>query len=335
MSAIAAPWFMLMAEQQAEFVGYFFWKHHVVRYVNSFNHAQPWWFYGPMMALGMMPVTLLFPAVGVHLAQRDEATCRLRTPAMGAMLLAAAWILAFFTVSSCKLVTYTLPTFPLLTLACGKVLDDIFLATDRVNDWLQALARRTVWFATGAMNWVIIGGLVFVVILSPRTPVVLGGFALFAVITLSLLYTNSLNSRQRLLAAALGSYGLVAVLGFGFVVPEFAEWRSVNHSAAQIQATLGNDVPVVFFGRRSQAATFEIPAGVVEFSATQTDDFEVYMAEHPVVVVVTGRQDVPKLREKCSDTVTLDGPRARSRVYVATRRAVEAKQLEPSSTLRK
>ena len=63
-----------------------------------------------------------------------------RSPALGYLLLAAAWCFVFFSLAGSKLPTYILPAFPLLALALG-----VFLAQCR---W-----RNAHWFRGGIAAW--------------------------------------------------------------------------------------------------------------------------------------------------------------------------------------
>jgi 4-amino-4-deoxy-L-arabinose transferase-like glycosyltransferase len=325
---IAAPWFLMIAAEQAEFVGHFFWKHNFVRYTNAFDHQQPWWFYLPMLALGMLPVSLLLPALAVYLGRRTENETRLRSPELGALLLAAGWIVVFFSVSSCKLVTYILPAYPLLALALGKMITDIEWSPRRAGDRLQAWSRHAAWHGISFICWVAFGALIVQLVLNPQTQVLAAVFTLVPLAGLTLLYGRWLHSRRQLFAAALASYVLVAAYGFGFVVSEFANWRSIAHSAALVRAELGVEAPVVYFGRKSQAASFAISEGVHEFSIDQIAEFQEFMSDRTIAVVVANSTDCSELREKCGGTITLAGPQARSRIYVATRHAEVARAEE-------
>ncbi len=106
------PWFMAIAAVHDDFSSHFLWKHHVLRFVSAFNHGQPWWFYLPVVLAGMFPCSLLLPPLALFLFGRSAAERQLRSRELGFLLLAAVWIVAFFSVSSCKLPTYILPALP-------------------------------------------------------------------------------------------------------------------------------------------------------------------------------------------------------------------------------
>jgi 4-amino-4-deoxy-L-arabinose transferase-like glycosyltransferase len=327
MAAIASPWFFAISAEQSEFVGYFFWKHNVMRYIDAFDHEQPWWFYLPMLALGIMPSTLLLPGLAAYLGNQQTRIRELRTPALGALLLAAVWIVGFFSLSSCKLVTYILPAFPLLALALGKMFDDAqrLVAAERnsLTNWTHGAA----WFTVSTTSWVAIGAAIVQMVLNPDTWPIVATFCLLPVAVLTLLYGKWLSDQRHVLRAAVAAYLVLAIYGFGFVVPEFAEWRSVMRSAAKLQQQMGG-APVVFFGTQGQGAALAVDGQVVEFDSQEAWQFEAFMRSHPTAVVVANQADLAELREVCADTLTLDGPRGRSRVYVATRRENVAERLE-------
>jgi 4-amino-4-deoxy-L-arabinose transferase-like glycosyltransferase len=325
--AIASPWFFAISAEQSEFVGYFFWKHNVVRYVDAFDHQQPWWFYLPMLALGIMPSTLLLPGLAAYLGTHQAKVRELRSPELGSLLLAAVWIVGFFSLSSCKLVTYILPAFPLLALSLGKMFNDAerLVIAERIT--LKKLTHGAAWFTVSTISWVSIGASVVVVMLNPHVWPMVVVFCLLPVITLTLLYGKWLREQRHVLAAAVGVYVVVAIYGFGFVVPEFAEWRSVMRSAAKLQRQM-NGAPVVFFGTQGQGAALAVDGHIVEFNSQEAPQFEAFMRNHPAAVVVVNRSDLAVLQAECADTLTLEGPRARSRVYVATRREIVAERLE-------
>src|SRR5206468_12025627 len=59
----ASAWFVAVALRDPTFLSYFFWTHHVVRYLAPIDHEQPFWFYLPGLLSGMLPWTLLLPGL--------------------------------------------------------------------------------------------------------------------------------------------------------------------------------------------------------------------------------------------------------------------------------
>jgi hypothetical protein len=120
--AVALPWYVALCSRVPGFLRYFFWEHHVVRYLSSFAHQHGIWFYAPVLLLGLLPASLLLPPLVRFLGTTDVAVARRRPPELGYHLLAGGWCVLFFSLSSCKLPTYALPALPPFALAFGHFL---------------------------------------------------------------------------------------------------------------------------------------------------------------------------------------------------------------------
>lgn len=149
-AAVAAPWFIAVAVRDPDFIEYFFWKHHVERYVAPFDHAKPVWYYVPDVLLGMLPWTLVLPFV----LRRAWAT-RHAVGAEHFFLLAGLFAFAFFSTSGSKRAGYILPAMPPLALALGSYLATLpyrrtILACGAVTLAALAVANLFVlpWYAT-------------------------------------------------------------------------------------------------------------------------------------------------------------------------------------------
>jgi dolichol-phosphate mannosyltransferase len=139
---VPAPWYSLMALRDPAYLSHFFWKANVVRFVNPYDHEQPWWFYLPVLFLGTFPWSLLVMAVGYFLGSKKPALAALRTRPLGYCVLLAGWCLLFFSLSGCKSPPYILPAFAPLALLTGVCLDGIlFLPVMRQYPFL-AHARQ-------------------------------------------------------------------------------------------------------------------------------------------------------------------------------------------------
>jgi hypothetical protein len=122
---LSAPWFIALTIHDPGFADYFFWDQNVVRFVLPFDHEEPIWFYLPGLLLGMLPWSLLLPALARFLGQRSAAVSERRSAALGFFLLSSLWCLAFFSLSGCKRPGYILPVVPPLALALGCYLDTV------------------------------------------------------------------------------------------------------------------------------------------------------------------------------------------------------------------
>ena len=105
----ALPWSLAVHEQAPEYWHYFFWIEHINRFTagEHAQHPEPWWFFLPIICVGLIPWVFAAPLAIMGLARRGFGSDESR--------LLVCWLilpLAFFSVSSGKLPTYILPCFP-------------------------------------------------------------------------------------------------------------------------------------------------------------------------------------------------------------------------------
>ncbi len=119
--AIAAPWHVLAAGRHPGWAHFYFIYEHFQRYTSAAGHGryQPWWFFIPIVLLGLFPWTgflgcSLQSALGGGWARRGERAVE------GFFIVWAAFILLFFSASQSKLITYILPMFPPLAVLTGR-----------------------------------------------------------------------------------------------------------------------------------------------------------------------------------------------------------------------
>ncbi len=120
--ALFLPWFIFVAIRRPEFLSHFVWEHHVMRFLEPFDHQRGVFFYIPVLLGGMLPLLfVLWPWIKSlqSLSLEQRAT---RSKEIGFLLLAGFWCLFFFSLSGCKLPTYILPAFPPLALMFGAFL---------------------------------------------------------------------------------------------------------------------------------------------------------------------------------------------------------------------
>jgi 4-amino-4-deoxy-L-arabinose transferase-like glycosyltransferase len=119
--AIAAPWFVLAARANPEFLQYFFLHEHFQRFTSTVhNRAGPAWYFVPILLLAVGPWAVP-AAAGLRQAWRSP-------PADGAvsprrfLLVWCAVVFVFFSVSQSKLPAYLVPIVPALALLAGDAL---------------------------------------------------------------------------------------------------------------------------------------------------------------------------------------------------------------------
>jgi 4-amino-4-deoxy-L-arabinose transferase-like glycosyltransferase len=118
--AIAAPWFLLVQARNPEFFDFFVVQEHFARFALSGHHRPgPWWYFLPIIVVGTMPWT---PLVAAAVAQRGTTRTgsESRIDVDRFLLVWAATVLAFFSLSSSKLPPYVLPMLPALALLTAR-----------------------------------------------------------------------------------------------------------------------------------------------------------------------------------------------------------------------
>lgn len=134
--AIGMPWFLWANAQTDNRVWHeFVWYHNVERGLHGTLVSHPWWFYGPRLAIDLVPWSVLIP-----LAAWFQARCR---PADREASFALTWfltIVVFLSLMSFKRGDYLLPAYPGLALWLGCLIDRWI----NVSEVLGGLQRRRV-----------------------------------------------------------------------------------------------------------------------------------------------------------------------------------------------
>jgi 4-amino-4-deoxy-L-arabinose transferase-like glycosyltransferase len=117
---VAAPWHLLAAQRNPGWASFYFVHEHWERFTTTqHGRHQPWWFFGPILLLGLFPWTgFLWSAL------RGLPRPRWRLDAAAArpwfLVVWAAFIFLFFSKSQSKLIPYILPVLPALALLIGE-----------------------------------------------------------------------------------------------------------------------------------------------------------------------------------------------------------------------
>jgi 4-amino-4-deoxy-L-arabinose transferase-like glycosyltransferase len=118
-SIVALPWYVLCAVRNPDFLHVFLWQHNVERYATPlFQHRQPFWYFGPIVLIALLPWTaLLWPV-----AQQGVRLWREKSWSNSPGFFFACWAVfpvLFFSLSQSKLPGYALPTVAPLALLCS------------------------------------------------------------------------------------------------------------------------------------------------------------------------------------------------------------------------
>ncbi|MBI3481201.1 MAG: glycosyltransferase family 39 protein [Nitrosomonadales bacterium] len=117
---ITAPWFYLVMKANPEFFQFFFIHEHFERFATKVHDRyQPWYFFIPILLLGMLPWTVLMFDTLLCSWKRGARVAGVFSPTRF-LLIWAVFIYLFFSLSSSKLPSYLLPMFPALALLMGK-----------------------------------------------------------------------------------------------------------------------------------------------------------------------------------------------------------------------
>ncbi|MDB6145272.1 MAG: 4-amino-4-deoxy-L-arabinose transferase [Pseudomonas sp.] len=114
---VSLPWVLTVQVREPDFWRFFFWHEHIRRFAgDDAQHAQPWWFYLPLLIASSLPWALLLPDT---LKQAWNSRGQSKT----AFLL--MWLclpLIFFSLSKGKLPPYIMPCLLPLALLLGDAL---------------------------------------------------------------------------------------------------------------------------------------------------------------------------------------------------------------------
>lgn len=327
---LAGPWFIAMGLVEPEFLLYFFWKHHVVRFSDAFNHREPFWYYGPALILGMFPASLLLPTLVGFFRSRSAAYAKMATSEVGFLALIAIWIVGFFSLSDSKLPTYILPAFPAVALLLGFSTQYCLLAMNpaagspapaavgvlpasgtgnawwlrmlgkcvqipTLGQWLQSVPRRV---AVSLLSALLIFGLVSRWIFQqpgiPWTLLVLGGIG--TLIT-GLVWLDRAQPRRRLAGTLILAALFVATI-VSQILPGLSQYRSIRQAAAALhrQPEL-NRLPILFFGHEDYGMTLALP----EQETVSFDDVHIvhtlkFLSNHPRCLIVSDIDSIEILR---------------------------------------
>jgi 4-amino-4-deoxy-L-arabinose transferase-like glycosyltransferase len=124
-AVVALPWYIACSLANPNFAHSFLWHQNVQRFLTPvFEHVQPWWFFFPILALGLMPWT---PAL-IATVRDIWRVFRSGEQKASAEVFVACWAifpLLFFSFSKSKLPGYILPTIPPIILLLARTISGI------------------------------------------------------------------------------------------------------------------------------------------------------------------------------------------------------------------
>ena len=332
---VSAPWFIATAWIHPDFLTYFFWKHHVVRFSDAFNHREPFWYYLVGIFIFMFPASYLIPSLIKFLTSRRPENRFLRTREQGFLLLTSLWIIGFFSLSESKLPTYIVPSFPLICLLMGGLLDrklfsrqtDEAIAQQTRQDgtapakltWLVRTGRRAPF---EILFWFTIIGIISVTLLnSSNAPILTTGEFLTGLLIMTGLVTASYVYRQKVKVswACFAATGLLVVtLSTHRLIPTISIDRSIHYAANQVKNTDEfNSAPIVFFGRETYGSAITLNSDdIVTFYSSEANSLARFIEKNPHTIVVAGENEMNILRHELPWTIEIEEREDARHLYV-------------------
>jgi 4-amino-4-deoxy-L-arabinose transferase-like glycosyltransferase len=295
---IATPWFLATSLVHPEFVNYFFWTHHVVRFTDAFNHREASWYYIPALMVMTFPAVFVLPNL-IRLvlfsplpARRDFGRC------FGGLILYVIWIVVFFSLSEAKLPTYILPAIPVLCLLMGRSLDLDLMRRETRGVQLSRTARYSA-VTVAALFAVLVAGSFFAPPAEARTWIILP-LALAASLLLAVIVLQEQRRHAVSLAAAAFSASLFIAVLAAVLIPEISTARSSQVAVLRLASEPEfNKTPIMFYGRPPRGLWIwrnQIDAHHFDDeSLTQAVSF---LKENPNSIIVAIDGDIAKLEQK-------------------------------------
>ncbi|WP_192871918.1 lipid IV(A) 4-amino-4-deoxy-L-arabinosyltransferase [Pseudomonas congelans] len=201
--ALCLPWALALHQQEPDYWRYFFWHEHIRRFAgDNAQHAQPWWFYLPLLVAACVPWALLLP---VTLKQAWQQKSR---PDSTFLLLWLLLPLAFLSLSRGKLPTYILPCLlPLALLMANTLVERL--------DQGHSTALRANGILNATVTFIVLLALMYLQLKQPVYENEPMHLSLAVILLLGWTLANALQGLRPLTfwaMPALGSWLLIALL---------------------------------------------------------------------------------------------------------------------------
>lgn len=329
---IAAPWYIATAVIHPDYLVYFFWKHHVVRYSDAFNHREPFWYFFVGVFIFMFPASYLIPSAVKFMTSRKPENRLLRTREQAYLFLSAVWIIGFFSLSQSKLPTYIVPAFPPICLLMGALLDRKLFTRHSIDvaptlaptqktrrSWLENIGRRAplellFWFGAIATATFAIGRQEnFTITMAEMAGV---SVALVALACLTLIYRH----RPKIAWACFGVIGISFVAFTAHhVIPTVSKSRSIHQAARQLQQTDEfEDAPYVFFGRETYGSSLTLnPDEITWFDETETMAMMEFLTANPTAIIISSEDQMDSVRRDLTWAIEIEECEDARHLYVS------------------
>ena len=141
--AIAAPWHVYAARANPDFLNFYFYHEHWLRFTTRIHgRYEPWWFFLPIFLVGLFP-WIFFTGPAIREALPGGWKARKENGEAWFLLIWVVFIVAFFSKSQSKLIPYILPVFPAMAVLIGHSISRV---------WQGQSANR---FRLGAWSFIV------------------------------------------------------------------------------------------------------------------------------------------------------------------------------------
>jgi 4-amino-4-deoxy-L-arabinose transferase-like glycosyltransferase len=312
--AMVLPWFVAVQHQNPTFFREFFLEHNLERFATDrYQHVQPFWYYLIVVALAVMPWTVIAIRALIDGIQTSVAEWRLRhaskrRPAPNRpgdafpefLVLWALIPIVFFSFSQSKLPGYILPSIPPITILTGDYL--FRRRKPGLNRWEllgHALLCGVMTIFALLMPWFVVHG----ASMPPAHALAAATLAACGAVLLILIVVNGFGVAQlRLVTTSVLVVLVLFLYGIGpfFGIPELSATKRVIHlldgaySARPLADRLAASAPAgetvaVFRVRR------DVEYGLSFYRNRAVDNYEdsgVPDEQHLLVARVAGRRGV-------------------------------------------
>jgi 4-amino-4-deoxy-L-arabinose transferase-like glycosyltransferase len=252
---IAAPWFVAITIREPGFFDFYFVGEHLRRVFDvDYSHAEAFYFYIPVLALGLLPWSLLVPFLTWRSASRN--------PARRFCVVAAGVTIVAFSCASAKLIPYVLPAVPPLAVLIADGLASCAWPAVGTRAALRAPDSR-ILIESGPMLALMGVGVMIAAFAAPnfRTPYVMAArpamYAIGAVLLVGGGVTTAMFMTRR---TALGLGAIVGTLALALIAGTWARLEAEPmRSYADLSAAIADKAPdatIICYHRYVQSLPF-------------------------------------------------------------------------------
>lgn len=251
--AVALPWYIAVQRANPDFFRVFIFQHNLERYTSDlYRHSQPFWYYIPVVLLGLVPWIAFVIAAVVDAVRDWRYSVEQPAGQEDLRLFLAIWFLfpiVFFSLSRSKLPGYILPAIPAATI----LLADFLRRRDEADKPPLWLILVHAFISAALLIAVFI--VPFKVVHQPLTAAVFVDAGLLAICTFAFFTVTLLSRGYRVLRFVT----LVpVVIAFAMVLRGTAPIIEALQSARPVQASL----QLTALGQIPALAVYDVPRGI-------------------------------------------------------------------------